>query len=419
MRPVRKALWGCLFSCIVLCSLEGLGWLYACTVADVRVPPLPEHPKYDVLCTWGEMSRLCPDQGPAYERVRPEVFTSIPTQPRIIFIGESFVYGLGISAEESFPKQVGDLLGVEALNFGRCGTYASRLIPIVLEAVSLKPDLIVLATGNNEHTMTSFFQGPWGRRPLRNYKILRFFGQFQLYGGLSHLMGTADVRIVETFDRVEQHLTADIDKKVFAARRRPPYLSVFSDGLARHDVRAVLEEEQRLKELIFTDQLQLLVDIVLDNDVPLLLTTLPQEAFVPPALSGTQKKEIEAVLEAVRKLDYKEGLSLDPSVALFHFEQAQSLWRSGDKKKAMKAYEQSVSLDLVPDSTPEINDIIRDIAQKNNVPLVDLRTRAWEYAGNPRAFFLDSVHLNAKGAHVVGAWLSVEIKRLYPERFGE
>ena len=412
---IRKFLGGLLVAFVILLLLEGLGWIYACSKQDLRVPPLPGHPEYDVVCSWGDMLKLCPDQGPSYERVRPEVFSSTSHQPRIIFIGESFVYGLGISAEEAFPKQVGIQLGVEALNFGRCGTYASRLIPIVKEAVKLSPDLIVVSVGNNEHTMTSFFQGEWGRRPLRNYKILRFLGHFQIYGGLSRLIGTSQIRIEETFDRVERHFDDDIDRKVFAARRRPPDLSVFSNGLASAEVRAVLEEEQRLKEMIFADQLQTIVDLIQKEQIPLMLTTLPQEAFIPPALSGTQRDDAELIRKAMVALDYEQGLLLDPQVALFHFEHAQKLWRNGKKEEAVQAFERSVSLDLVPDSTPEINQIIRETATKNQLPLVDLRNMAWEYAGNPRAFFLDSVHLNAQGAQMVGKWMGEEIKKSFPD----
>lgn len=402
-----------------LLAIEGGGWLYAWMIDDLRVPPLPSHPEYEVICSWGDMRKLCPDQGPSYERVRPEVFSEVSDRPRIIFIGESFVYGLGLSAEEAFPKRVGEELGVEALNFGRCGTYASRLLPIMKEAVALQPDLIVLSVGNNEHTMTSFFQGYWGRRPLRNYQVLRILGQSQLYGGVSRLMGTSDVRIEETFDRVERHFDEEIDKKVFAARRRPPDLSVFSHGLAAADVRAVLEEEQRLKELIFADQLQALVAIAQQREIPITLTTLPQEAFVPPALSGTQREDSESVRRAILKLDYKKGLALDDSVAFFHFEYAQQLWREGKKDEAIQAFERSVSLDLVPDSTPEINQIIREIAKKNNIPLIDLRVMSWEYAGSPRDLFLDSVHLNSQGAQIVAKWLSAELRTLFPEMWDE
>ena len=188
---MRKLLLGLTVAMIFLGIIEGLIWAYVLFSADdLRVQPLPEHPEYEVLCSWGDMYKLCPDQGPDYERVRPEVFSKERIQPRIIFIGESFVYGLGIDAQEAFPKKVGLSLGVEALNFGRCGTYASRLIPIMKAAVELNPDLIVLSTGNNEHTMTSFFKGAWGRAPVRSYKILKFWGNFQLYGLLSHILGT-------------------------------------------------------------------------------------------------------------------------------------------------------------------------------------------------------------------------------------
>jgi len=417
MKYFRKAFLGLLTAFLLLLTIEGIAWIYALGVSDLRVPPLPSPPKYDVLCSWGQLQRLCPDRGPEYERVRPEVFTQKAERKRIVFIGESFVYGLGITAQEAFPKQVGDSLGVEALNFGRCGTYASRLVPIVEAAVMLEPDLIVLATGNNEHTMTSFFSGSWGRRPLRNYRILQFLGQFQSYGALSRLIGTGDLRIQESFEREKSFLEADIDKKVFAARRRPPDLSVFEDALADYRVRAVLEEEQRLKELIFADQLQHMVDIVQAAQIPILLTTLPQKAFIPPALSGTQRKDKRTILEARNKRDIQQGLLLDSSVAFFHFEQAEQLWRQGKRQEAIEAYERSISLDLVPDSTPEINAIIAEVAVENNIPLVDLRARAWQYAGHPQSFFLDSVHLNAQGAKIVGEWLTEDIRSFFPERF--
>ena len=110
---------------------------------------------------------------------------------------------------------------------------------------------------------------------------------------------------------------------------------------------------------------------------------------------------------------------MDSQVALFHFEHAQQLWRKGKKEEAIQAFERSVSLDLVPDSTPEINEIIRNVAAINNVPLVDLRSMAWEDAGNPRDFFLDSVHLNAQGAQTVGKWMGEEIKKVFPELSSE
>ena len=123
------------------------------------------------------------------------------------------------------------------------------------------------------------------------------------------------------------------------------------------------------------------------------------------------------IRKAMMELDYEQGLLLDSQVALFHFEHAQQLWRKGKKEEAVHAFERSVSFDLVPDSTPEINQIIRDMARKNQVPLMDLRQMAWQYAGNPRDFFLDSVHVNAQGAQTIGKWMGEEIQKAYPDKW--
>ena len=174
MRKLHKATFGLLLSSLILIGSEVVLRMY-CSILDrdFRVPPLPEHPNDTVLCAEGQQTKLCPDRGPSYERVRPEVFLEKPVQRRIIAIGESFVYGLGIEADQAWPKQLQNQTGIETLNFGRCGTYARRLIPILKAAITLEPDLILLSTGNNEHTMTSFFKGPLGRNPLRSYRILR------------------------------------------------------------------------------------------------------------------------------------------------------------------------------------------------------------------------------------------------------
>ena len=411
----RKLLLGSIATIVFFMFCEGGLWLYCLLFNhDFRKQPLPGHPEYEVLCSWGELAKLCPDRGPSYERVRPEVFTPKGSRKRIIFIGESFVYGLGIQAHEAFPKRVGELLEIEALNFGRCGTYASRLIPIMKAAVTLEPDLIVLSTGNNEHTMTSFFQGSWGRKPLQSYRRLKTLGAFQLYGVLSTLFGRQDVRIVETFDEVPQYLDADLDKAVFAARRRPPNLKAFPNGLASSKVRAVLEEEQDLKEMIFQDQLRVLVDLSQEASVPIMLTTLPQEAFIPPTLSGTQLEDSTEIIKYLQSHNFQKGLELDDQVAMFHFEEALMHERKGDLKAAINAFERSVSLNLVPDSTPEINAIIQSVAHEKGVPLLDLRARAWAYAQKPRAMFLDSVHLNTDGAQITAEWIAEGIRQHFP-----
>ena len=171
MTPSRRLLYGCLTAMTLLLFIEGALWgVGVATGRELRVDPLPAPADHAVLCAAsdGQAVRLCPDRGPAYERVRPLEFALRPSRPRVVTVGESFVYGLGLEAAEAWPAQLEQALGGEAevLNLGRCGTYASRLQPQVAAAGTLQADVVIISVGNNEHTMTSFFTGTLGRHPL-------------------------------------------------------------------------------------------------------------------------------------------------------------------------------------------------------------------------------------------------------------
>ena len=74
MKTGRKFIFGLITAYGILASAEGLLTVYSgYTGQDWRVNP-SRTPEYSVICEFGDMLRLCPDQGPKYERVRPEVF---------------------------------------------------------------------------------------------------------------------------------------------------------------------------------------------------------------------------------------------------------------------------------------------------------------------------------------------------------
>ncbi|MEC7983720.1 MAG: hypothetical protein VX278_01070, partial [Myxococcota bacterium] len=75
----------------------------------------------------------------------------------------------------------------------------------------------------------------------------------------------------------------------------------------------------------------------------------------------------------------------------------------------------AISLDLVPDSTPEINDIIRKVARRNRVPLLDFRKKTWEAARHRGQFFRDPVHVNPTGAYQMAAWTKESIAQNFPQ----
>lgn len=414
MKPIKKLILGLLVAFAGIGVLELILWVSATAMStDWRVNPLPEHPKYDVLCPLGDMLRLCPDQGPKYERVRPEVFFPTKDKPRIITVGESFVYGLGLPSEQSWPGFLNQQFGgdVEIINMGRCGTYASRLVPIMEAAISLEPDAIILSTGNNEHTMTSFYTGPLGRSPLKSYTTSKALGRFQLYGLLFRSISGPDIKFKESFTEAPRNFENELDQKAYAARRRPPDMTQFPDALANYSVTNMLEEEQRLKEMIFQDHLQTMIDMTVDADIPLILTTLPRDLAVPPVLSGIHIKDEAEVRRIATSLlerspnsqeDWvSKGLEIDNKVSLFLYEKAMIHLRNGENEAAIRSIRENMSWELIPDATPEINNIIRESARDNALALIDLDIYAEAYLSNPQEIFLDKVHVNARGAQEI------------------
>lgn len=435
MSTGRKLAFAVAATLLFFLSAEALLWAAALLSGrDWRVDPLPEHEQYEVLCGFGDLKRLCPDRGPSYERVRPLVFGD-KELPRVVTIGESFVYGLGLPTEQAWPARLqarlaADGVQAEVLNLGRCGTYASRLVPLVDAAIELQADVVVIAAGNNEHTMTSFYTGWAGRHPLAVYETGRALGRLQLYGALVGLVGIP-TRVEESFEATPEQFGAEVDRQVYAARRRPPDLSAFERSdlpegvhLAGPEVTRILEEEQRLKERIFEGHLARMVDKLQDAGIAVVLATVPRDLTVPPVLSGVHdapEAQVVAMLQAVEHPDPQappdpdgqlaQALALDGKVSFFHYKLGQHLLNTGREEQAAAALRDAVTWDLVPDGTPDINEITRRLGAARGVPVVDLSRLADRWLRTPDAFFLDKVHVSAEGADAIGEALAPEVEQ--------
>lgn len=431
MTPARKSLFAALTTLLAFTLVEGgLQILAAARGQGWRVDPLPGHEDYQVLCEYGALLRLCPDQGPAYERVRPLVFARQKDRPRVVAIGESFVYGLGLPAGQAFPARLQELLGdqAEVLNLGRCGTYASRLVPLVQAAITLEADVVVLAVGNNEHTMTSFYAGWAGRHPLAVYTASEALGRLQLYGLLARSIGIPP-RVEESFDAVPATFGDRRDQQIYAVRRRPPDLSSFRRpelppqlALADRQVTAALEQEKRLKERIFQRHLEGMVRALHDRGIAVVQATLPQDLTSAPVLSGVHDGDEAQVIAMLQRLGDRpspdpalvaQAVALDPRLALFSYlDGVQRLGAQGaDDPAAVAALWQAVEWDLVPDATPSLNRIVAQVAAEEGAALVDLAALSGPWAADTRAHLLDDVHLSEAGAREVARALAPAVEQ--------
>jgi hypothetical protein len=420
---LRKLGFALLASLLALLLLEGGLWALALVLGtDWRSPPLPEHTDYPVTCPLAEgMLKLCPEDRHGYERVRPEMFLVEPEGARVIMIGESFVFGLGLAPSEAIPAQLEDRLEgqAEVLNWGRCGSYAGKLVPAVQAAVALEPDLLVLAIGNNEHTMTSYYTGWPARHPVAFYRLSEGLSCLQLFGLLGRALGGGLPTPSEAFER-RVELDDPVARAAYSARRRPPDLSLFEDALADPQVTHLLEQEQRLKERIFAARLADLVGLARAAGVPVVLATLPHRLRTPPVLSGIHGGDPARVRALVREIDQdgvpvpeavlREALAEDPRVSVFLNAWAEQRLSVGDTAGAVEAYRSQAEWELVPDGTPSLNAVVRDVAAARGCALVDLEPLSERSLDPSLPMFLDRVHVDPAGAALVAEALEPVVR---------
>ena len=415
----RRLLTGLAVAVLMLCILEIILRLLSAAIGqDWTVDPLPSAMPEEVLLRHGDGLRLCPQHYQSRdEEDRIVAFSEKPTRPRVIVIGESFVYGIRLSAEETWPARVEARLGgaVEVLNFGRVGSYASQLVPVVEASLTLDPDVIILAIGNNEHTMTTFYSGWAGRYPNVVYALSEALGGIRIYGLLYRLIVGAP-QVEEMADFAHQDFDDPIDQEIYDIRRRPPNIEAIADRLTGSKVTAALGRERQLKRRVFRAILREMVEDIQSHGVQVILATLPLDMTVPPLLSGmTAGDGDEAFYRTLmRKLlaedEFKtiqrfalEELSEEQLRTLAHYQHAKgmNLLARDRQDEAMEALRLAAEWDMVPDGTPSLNEIIRETAREHGCPLVDLARVSERYLQRPYAFFLDSVHVNAAGADIV------------------
>ena len=411
----------------LLLLTEGAIWVTALVMnEDYRLNLSPLVPTEQVLCGQGEELYLCPDQGKRYERVRPERFTKTPKVPRVIIIGESFVHGLGLTMDKAMPARLEAALGsaAEVLNFGRCGSYAGALRPALTAALTLKPHVVVLAIGNNEHTMTTFFVGWAGRHPSAFRRITSLLSPFQIPGLLNRGLGSP-VRLREEATLPARTDLTELETRLYAARRRPPDLSLFEQNLAWPGVSLALEEEHKLKQQIFAAHLRDMVRAIRNARAKPVLATPPQRLTDPPTLSGCHSTADGACLSIRKILKFmhpgtddrlrghlNDAMALDPKVAMVHHYLAKIALEEHHDQEAIKGYTRAADLDLVPEGTPTLRQIIRDVAASENVPLADLDQLAVKYLRDPHDVFMDRVHLNARGCDEAARMLDKQVRPL-------
>lgn len=342
---------------------------------------------------------------------RPQSFSALKedNEVRIFVLGGSTVQGRPYEVETAFSTWL--KLALETADPARqwtvvnCGgvSYASyRLVNLVEEVLTYKPDLIILCTGNNE-----FLE----RRTYESY-LQRPIWQRNISGWTRQLASVRAVQRLLSGDRqqVTERLPAEVD--------------------AQLDYKGALEtyhRDDRWSRAVYDHFRSSLNQIAWQTNtaqVPVWLV-LPPTNFrdCPPFKSESVdpdsdvQAELSLALESgwfdrplsQRKTMLQAWISQEPRYALTHFWLGKCFDEENDFGRATQAYATAMDEDLCPlRATGKILEILRDQAAQQQWPLIDApRLLAQHCEGGilDQTVLEDHVHPTIEGHQEIGTAL--------------
>jgi len=340
-----------------------------------------------------------------------------PPFPLVRPAGGLRVFVLGGSAAAGWPYQLGDtnlsaLLqrklqmlfperSIEVVNMA-AGTYGSHRVERILEEVlQYNPDAIFVYSGNNEFLENLVFRprsppSPWDRSatarlayriyvaltvPLPRFDVKNYGFDDQLSNRLSYAFAQSSRyrQDPRQFELLLEHYRANIEAMASKSAAAgvplflvtcPVNLKDWSPNVSRH--RAGMDA----------------------------VTTERWTALYREAVRAVERADFAAAEAALRA-----ALDLDDEYAEAHFYLARALLGTGRAAEARAEFDRALRRDAFPfRELPEFQEILRDVAAKQGVPLVDIVEPLSAAAGDGIPgydVFLDYVHLTEQSQELV------------------
>jgi len=105
--------------------------------------------------------------------------TPAPGIFRIAFLGDSFVWSIGVTDQLRFSDIIGRIPGIESLNFGVSGYAPVQYLLQLDDVISFKPDMVIVAITSNDFDENIFYER-WGY--YKPYFVLNGSGDIELKG---------------------------------------------------------------------------------------------------------------------------------------------------------------------------------------------------------------------------------------------
>lgn len=332
---------------------------------------------------------------------------------RIIAFGGSTTYGRPYLMNTAFPEWLKQLLEryapgkkYEVINAGGISYASYRVRRLMNEMIGYQPDLFIVYSGHNEF--------------LEERTFAKVKNQSNLVRSIREVAHQS--RIYSLLTRSLQRFNSDPSKTVLG-----------------EDVAATLEAvggpELYHRNLTFRDgvvsqfrlSIESMVDLATTQQIPIVLSTLPVNLsglspFKSEPNNTITPEQLQAWNEYFQQgssfiLDgnytsalqaYQSAGQIDDGSALLAFRIGQLLEINGQYSAAYKAYDQARQKDIVPlRALNEFNDIVRDVAKRNQVILADVEKMFIKVSPNGIPgwnLFADHVHPTLEGQQLV-AWV--------------
>lgn len=333
---------------------------------------------------------------------------------RLVVLGGSTTYGrpwLGKTAFSKWLRLLGNRLGdrpvIEEINAGGISYASYRVHRLMKELLDYDPDLFVIYAGHNEFLEERTFSALKSENPLmaRLRELLHCSPTYSwLYRQVGHLK------------------TKGANSNLLPAEVQDRLATVAGTDLYHRD--------ERLRRNVIAQyraSLLAMVKLAREKGVGVVLCTLPSnlEGFSP--FKSEHRKGLSRVALKVWESSFRTGLlaagtgdlqgalaqyskalKIDDTYASLHFAMGEALLGLGRSQEALRAFERAKEEDIVPlRALDEMNQIVREIADTEQVPLADVEAVFKRVATNGipgNDLFADHVHPTIKGQQLI-AWV--------------
>lgn len=347
---------------------------------------------------------------------------------RVFCFGGSTVYGHPYVADTGFPKWLElELAGcapsrrIEVINCGGVSYASYRLQFIVREVLRYQPDLIVLATGENEFLEDRTYRPVKARSAFRRWLEDRAFS----------------LRTVTLLRQVLRPVLGQTSTRPVPAAGDPPGWREVETRLDERGGYASYHRDDAWRRQVvgqFEKAMRTMIGDCRAATVPLLLVTLgsnlrdcaPYKSEHRTDLTPEEESRWQAAFEAATQVEekdlnaalalYHQAEVIDDQYALLAYRQARCLDRLGQVDRAREYYLRAKDKDVCPlRMLEEVYQLQLAMAADTRTPLVDVRRLLESRSphGIPgNNLYLDHVHPNIGGFQLIAqaiAWKVVEM----------